>query len=148
MMSQLIFINLPVQDLERSKAFYTALGFSINPQFSDENAACVVISDTIFVMLLTHSFFKRFTSRDIADARKTTEVLNCLSAESREKVDLMLQNAEQGGGQITRAAKDEHFMYGAAFEDPDGHIWEVMWMDMTQQEAGAEPAAAGVEARA
>lgn len=144
-MAQLIFINLPVKDLEQSKAFYTALGFSINPQFSDENAACIVISDTIYVMLLTHGFFKRFTSKELVDAHQSTEVLNCLSTEDRKGVDEMLENAAGAGGRISRPAKDEHFMYGGAFEDPDGHIWEVMWMDMTQQ-AGTADAATGTAA--
>lgn len=138
-MAQLIFINLPVQDLERSKAFYTALGFQINPQFTNEDAACVVISDTIYVMLLTHSFFQRFTHKEIADASRSTEVLNCLSAESRAGVDTLMQKAGEGGGRVARPVKDEGFMYGGAFEDPDGHIWEVMWMDMSQHAEQMQP---------
>lgn len=132
-MVQSIFINLPVQDLERSKAFYTALGFSINQQFTDENAACVVISDTIYVMLLTHDFFRRFTGKEIADATRVTEVLNCVGISERAGVDYLLQNAQRSGGAVTRAAKEENFMYGGAFEDPDGHIWETVYMDMGMQ---------------
>lgn len=142
-MSQMIFINLPVADLERSKAFYAALGFSINPQFSNEKAACIVISDAIYVMLLTKPFFQTFTQKEIVDASRSTEVLNCLSLESREKVDALAQQAASNGGQILRAAKEENGMYGGAFEDPDGHIWETVWMDMTQHTAEtAQPDAA------
>jgi len=132
-MAQLVFINLPVQDLERSKAFYTALGFQLNPQFSNEKAACIVISDTIYVMLLTHPFFQTFTHKTIADATQTTEVLNCLSAENKEALDALMQQAVTAGGREFRPIKDEGFMYGGAFEDPDGHIWELVWMDMSSQ---------------
>ena len=128
-MSRMIFVNLPVRNLEASKAFYEALGFRINPQFTDETAACVVISETIHVMLLTHDKMRQFTTKDIADASKTTEVLVALSAETRDEVDSLVGKAVEAGGQAVREPNDYGFMYQYAFEDPDGHIWEVVWMD-------------------
>ncbi len=130
-MSRLIFVNLPVADLARSIAFYEALGARKNEQFSDHTAACMVISETISVMLLTHDKFRQFTPKKIANARETTEVLICLSADSREAVDDMTARAGAAGGSIDPGPKQDYgFMYGRSFEDPDGHIWEVMWMDM------------------
>lgn len=123
------FINLPVNDLEKSKAFFVALGFTINPQFTDSSAACVVISDTIYAMLLTHETAKRFTKKEIVDAKKSTEVLIALSAESREKVDEMAARAVQAGGNIQRPPEDHGWMYSQSIEDLDGHIWEILWMD-------------------
>ena len=128
-MSTKIFVNLPVKNLDASKAFFTKLGFTINPQFTDETAACVVISDDIFAMLLTHPKFKQFTTREIADARKTTEVLTCLSCETREKVDQMVETAIKSGGSKHRDPQDHGFMYERSFCDPDGHIWELVWMN-------------------
>ena len=128
-MSTKIFVNLPVTNLDTSKAFFTKLGFTINPQFTDETAACVVISDEIFAMLLTHPKFKQFTSREIADAHKTTEVLTCLSCETREKVDQMVETAIKSGGAKHRDPQDHGFMYERSFCDPDGHIWELVWMN-------------------
>ncbi|MCB1511401.1 MAG: VOC family protein [Hyphomicrobiaceae bacterium] len=128
-MSRMIFVNLPVRNLEASKAFYEALGFRINPQFTDETAACVVISETIHVMLLTHDKMRQFTTKDIADATKTTEVLVALSAETRDEVDSLVGEAVKAGGQVVREPNDYGFMYQHAFEDPDGHIWEIVWMD-------------------
>ncbi|MEV6791158.1 VOC family protein [Streptomyces sp. NPDC051320] len=128
-MPQLIFINLPVKDLEVSKAFFTKLGYTINPQFTDENAACVVISDTIYTMLITEPFFKQFTQKDIADATATTEVLVCLTADSREAVDQLVDTALASGGSPANDTQEQGPMYGRSFQDPDGHIWEVMWMD-------------------
>ncbi len=128
-MSTKIFVNLPVTNLDTSKAFFTKLGFTINPQFTDETAACVVISDDIFAMLLTHPKFKQFTSREIADAHKTTEVLTCLSCETREKVDQMVETAIKSGGAKHRDPQDHGFMYERSFCDPDGHIWELVWMN-------------------
>lgn len=125
-----IFINLPVQDLEKSKTFYEQLGFSINPQFTDETAACVVISDTIHVMLLTHEKTREFTSKEIANAHKTTEVLNALSVKSKEEVDEFMDKALNNGGSEAGKTQDLGFMYSRSFNDPDGHIWEVLWMDM------------------
>ncbi|MFF9397353.1 VOC family protein [Streptomyces sp. NPDC014744] len=128
-MSQMIFVNLPVKNLDAAKAFFGKLGYSCNPQFSDENAACLVISDTIFAMLLTESRFKDFTKKEIADTSRTTEVILALSAESREKVDEMADTALASGGSPAGETMDFGHMYGRSFQDPDGHIWEVMWMD-------------------
>ncbi|MBB3020105.1 hypothetical protein FHR70_003186 [Microvirga lupini] len=130
-MSKLIFVNLPVSDLPRSMAFYAALGATNNEQFTDHTAACMVFSETIHVMLLTHDKFRQFTPKAIADAKKTTEVLICLSAESREAVDDILTRANGAGGTVDVGPKQDYgFMYGRSFEDLDGHIWEVMWMDL------------------
>ncbi|MER6025560.1 VOC family protein [Streptomyces sp. NPDC001851] len=129
MSQQMIFVNLPVNDLDASKKFFTELGYTINPQFSDEKAASVVISDTIFVMLLTKPFYATFTKKEIADATTTSEVLVCLSAESREKVDELVDKAIAAGGTASGPTQDHGFMYGRAFDDLDGHTWEVMWMD-------------------
>lgn len=125
-----IFVNLPVKNLERSKVFYESIGFNVNPQFTDDTAACVVISDTIYVMLLTHEKFKEFTSKDIADAHETTEVLNALSAESKEEVDELVDKALKNGGSKAYDTQELGFMYSRSFNDPDGHIWEVLYMDM------------------
>ncbi|MEU0070437.1 VOC family protein [Streptomyces sp. NPDC006332] len=126
---QMIFVNLPVNDLDASKKFFTELGYTINPQFSDENAASVVISDTIVAMLLTKSFYATFTKKEIADATRTSEVLIALSAESREKVDELVEKALAAGGSPAGETQDHGFMYGRSFDDPDGHTWEVVWMD-------------------
>lgn len=134
MYQQMIFVNLPVADLDASKRFFTALGYSINPQFSDDNAASVVISDTIVAMLLTKPFYATFTDKEIADAEKTSEVLVCLSAESREKVDELVGRALAAGGTDTGHTQDHGFMYGRAFDDLDGHTWEIVWMDPTAVE--------------
>jgi len=143
-MSRLIFVNLPVADLGRSIAFYEAIGATKNPMFSDETAACMVVSDVIHVMILTHDKFRQFTPRPIADAKSGTEVLLCLSADSREAVDEITQKALGAGGSEVREPQDHGFMYGRSFEDPDGHIWEPMWMDM----AAATQAMGGGEAQA
>jgi uncharacterized protein len=124
-----IFVNLPVKNLDRSIAFFTALGYGFNPQFTDETAACLVISDDIFAMLLTEAKFKEFTKKDIADARKTTEVLTCLSVESKAKVDEIVETALNAGATEAREPMDYGFMYGKSFNDLDGHIWEIIWMD-------------------
>ncbi|WP_424858214.1 VOC family protein [Streptomyces sp. SAI-170] len=140
MYQQMIFVNLPVNDLDAAKAFFTGLGYTINPQFSDENAASVVISDTIVAMLLTKPFYATFTDKEISDATKTSEVLVCLSAESREKVDELVDKAIALGGTATGKTQDMGFMYGRAFDDLDGHTWEIMWMDpaAVQGEASAD----------
>ena len=124
-----IFVNLPVKDLDRSITFFKALGFTFNAQFTDETAACMVISDDIYVMLLTHEKFKQFTPKAIADTGKTSEVLTCLSAESKDEVNKMADAALKAGGQKLREPQDYGFMYERSFQDPDGHIWEIMWMD-------------------
>ncbi|MGW7822935.1 VOC family protein [Streptomyces puniciscabiei] len=129
MYQQMIFVNLPVNDLDASKKFFTELGYTINPQFSDEKAASVVISDTIVAMLLTKPFYATFTKKEIADATKTSEVLVALSAESREKVDELVDKALASGATPSGETQDHGFMYGRAFDDLDGHTWEVIWMD-------------------
>jgi len=138
-MPKMVFINLPVADLARSTAFYQAIGAVKNEQFSDETASGMVFSDTIHVMLLTHEKFRQFTPKAIADARTTSEVLLCLSAESRADVDDMVARAVAAGGRADPGpAQDYGFMYGRSFEDPDGHIWEIMWMDVAAaMEAGS-----------
>jgi uncharacterized protein len=137
-MSKMIFVNLPVTDLQRSTAFYEALGAEKNPKFSDDTASCIVFSETIYAMLLTHEKFAQFTSKRIADARETAQVLICLSAESREAVDAQVEKAGAAGGGLDPTPKQDYgFMYGRSFEDPDGHIWEVMWMDAAAAEQGA-----------
>ena len=130
-MPKMIFVNLPVSDLARSTSFYEAVGATKNPQFSDDAGSCMVISDTIYVMLLTHGKFRQFTPKKIADAKATCEVLICLSAESRDAVDDIIGKASGAGGSADPSPKQDYgFMYGRSFEDPDGHIWEVMWMDV------------------
>jgi predicted lactoylglutathione lyase len=130
-MAKLIFVNLPVSDLARATAFYRAVGGEKNEQFSDETASCMVFSETIHAMLLTHDKFRQFTPRKIADARTSSEVLICISADSREAVDDMIRKAEAAGGGVDPGPKQDFgFMYGRSFEDPDGHIWEAVWMDV------------------
>ncbi|SCK40057.1 VOC family protein [Streptomyces sp. WMMB 322] len=128
-MSQKIFVNLPVKDLAKARDFFSRLGYSFNPQFSDENAACLVISDDIFAMLLTEPFFKSFTKKEIADARTSTETMIALSAESRAAVDELADKALAAGGSPAGEPQDHGFMYGRSFYDLDGHHWEVVWMD-------------------
>jgi predicted lactoylglutathione lyase len=129
-MSKMIFVNLPVTDLARSKAFYEAVGFSNNPQFTNENAAAMVWSDAIYVMLLTHDFWKTFTDRAIPNAHESAQVFLCLSHDSREAVDAIVAKAGAAGGKAEPTPTQDHgFMYGSSFEDPDGHIWENNWMD-------------------
>ena len=129
MTQQMIFVNLATDDLEASKKFFTALGYGIDEQFSDENTASVVISDTIVAMLHTRQRYAEFTKKEIADSTGTSEVLLALSSESREKVDELLEKALAAGGSVSGETQDEGFMYGRAFDDLDGHTWEVVWMD-------------------
>ncbi|GMM94124.1 VOC family protein [Qipengyuania sp. MTN3-11] len=130
-MTQMIFVNLPVADLARSKAFYEAIGFATQPDFTNEDAACMRLSDAIFVMLLKHDFWKTFTDRDIPDARKSAQLLLAISRDDREAVDAIVDLAAANGGRADPNPKQDHgFMYGRSFEDPDGHIWEPNWMDM------------------
>jgi uncharacterized protein len=136
-MSTKIFVNLPVKDLERSKAFFSKLGYAFNPQFTDEKAACMVIGDDIYTMLLTEPFFKSFTKKDIADTSRTTEVLVALSADSKGNVDELLRKALEAGAKEPRPPQEYDFMYGRSFEDLDGHIWEVFWMDPSAIKQGA-----------
>lgn len=143
-MSRMIFVNLPVADLDAARSFYEAIGAVNNPQFTDETAACMVFSETIHVMLLTHEKFAQFTPKAIADAKSVSEVLICISADSREGVDDITGKAIAAGGREPRDPQDYGFMYGRSFEDLDGHIWEPMWMDMAAATAAmaGEPAAA------
>jgi predicted lactoylglutathione lyase len=124
-----IFVNLPVKDLKKSMSFYEAIGFKNNPQFTDNTAACMVVSEEIYVMILTHEKFKSFTPKQIADATKSSEVLNSLSYDSRDEVNEIVARAAAAGGTKYAEAKDYGFMYQHGFQDPDGHIWEVFWMD-------------------
>lgn len=128
-MSTKIFVNLPVKDLNRSVAFFTKLGYKFNPQFTDENATCMIVSDDIYVMLLVEPFFKTFTPKLIADAMSSTEVLVALSAESRDDVNRIVETALAAGAGRVKDPVDHGFMYGWNFEDLDGHIWEYTWMD-------------------
>lgn len=128
-MASKVFINLPVKDLAASMDFYGKLEFSFNEQFTNENAACLVVSDTVFVMLLVEDFFQTFIKKEIVDATKMTEVLVALSVEDREAVDVFLEKAFEAGAIEAREVQDQGFMYSRSFEDPDGHIWEIFWMD-------------------
>ena len=136
-MHKQIYVNLPVKDLARSRAFFSSLGFEFNAQFSNDQGACMIIGENIFAMLLAEPFFQGFTSKPIANARETTEVLTCLTCESREEVDALVQKALAAGGRTPNPKQDHGFMYGHGFEDLDGHVWELSYMDM-----GAIPAQA------
>lgn len=131
-----IFVNLPVKDLDKSMAFFKAIGFSFNPQFTDKTAACMAMSEDIYAMLLTHDKIKQFTGKQIADAHKTTEVLTALAVESKAKVNELVEKAIQAGSKEPRQPQDYGFMFARSFEDPDGHIWEVFWMDPAHVQKG------------
>lgn len=135
-MSTKIFVNLPVKDLPRAMAFFGKLGFTFNRQFTDDTAACMVIAEDIYAMLLTHAKFKEFTKKEIVDATHSTEVLTCLTAESRAKVDEFADAAIKAGGTQSRAPMDFGFMYGRSFDDPEGHTWEIIWMDPSHIQQG------------
>ncbi len=128
-MASKIFVNLAVKDLQKSIDFFSKLGFSFNPQFTDEHATCMIISENIFAMLLTENRFKDFTKKDICEAHKNTEVLLAIDAESKEKVDEMIKNAVDAGGLIYMEPQDHGWMYGHSFADLDGHQWEIFYMD-------------------
>lgn len=128
-MTTQIFVNLPVKDLSRTVEFFKKLGFAFNPQFTDENATCMIINDNIFVMLLVEKFFKTFTKKEICDTTKDTEVIIALSTESREKVDEMMQHVFEAGGKESREPQDHGWMYGRSFQDINGHLWETIYMD-------------------
>jgi len=140
-MSRMIFVNLPVQDLNRSKAFYEAIGFRNEPKFSNDAAAMMVLSETISVMLLTHPFYATFTAKPIADAHETSQALLCVSCDSPAHVDQLVEAAAASGGRADPGVKQEMagMMYGRSFEDPDGHHWELMWMAPQMAEQGAHP---------
>jgi len=129
-MPKLIFVNLPVADLPKARAFYEAVGARNEPMFTDETAACMVFSETIHVMLLTHDKYRQFTSKRIADARETSEVLIAITLESRGEVDDIAERAIAAGGREARPVEDHGWMYSRPFEDPDGHVWEPVWMDV------------------
>jgi uncharacterized protein len=124
-----IFVNLPIKDVARSRKFYTGIGYTINEHFSNEQAFCVVINESIYVMLLIESYFKTFTNKEIIDAHKSIECLNALSVSSRDEVDALVKKAVESGGRTPVPARDLGFMYQHSFQDPDGHVWEVFWMD-------------------
>jgi uncharacterized protein len=130
------FLNLAVKDLERSKAFFSRLGFTFNPRFTNENAACMVISDHSCVMLLVEKFFRSFTSKQLADTAAEAEMIMALSAESRRAVDELARKAFEAGAGEFRPPEDLGFMYGRSFQDPDGHLWEVFFMDETAAPTG------------
>jgi predicted lactoylglutathione lyase len=135
-MATKIFVNLPVKDLNKSVEFFTKLGYTFNPQFTDENATCMIVSDDIFVMLLVEKFFKKFTKKEISNASQTTEVILALSADSREKVDEMVKKAVEAGATTPNEKQDQGFMYGWGFQDLDGHLWEVMYMEPSALQQG------------
>lgn len=138
-MSRMIFVNLPVSNLQQSRAFLEALGAVNEPKFTDETAACMTLSESIHVMLLTHDKFRQFTPRPIADAKAGSEVLLCLSSESRENVDTAVERAVASGGTADPSPKQDYgVMYGRSVADPDGHIWEIMWMDAAAAEQGKD----------
>ena len=128
-MARQVFINLPVKDLAKSQVFFESLGFGFKQKFTNDVAACLVVDDNISVMLVTHDHFRKFTRKKICDAQKNTEVLLCLSCQSRSEVDDLVLKAVRAGGSIPRKPEDHGFMYGHAFEDPDGHIWELIFME-------------------
>lgn len=130
-MSRKIFVNLPIKNMEKSQAFFKSLGFQFNPQFTNEQGACMVVADDISVMLLVEPFFQTFIKKPVADANKACEVLLCLSCESRDEVDALVKKAVEAGGKTPTAPLDHGFMYGHGFEDLDGHIWELAYMDMS-----------------
>ena len=127
-MHKQIYVNLPVADLRRSMAFFKSLGFTFDPQFTNEQGACMRVGGNIYAMLLDAAFFRTFAAKPVVDARQTTEVLLCLSCDSRSEVDALVEKALAGGGRVHRDAQDHGFMYFRGFEDPDGHVWELMHM--------------------
>jgi predicted lactoylglutathione lyase len=128
-MASKIFVNLAVKDLKKSIIFFTKLGFTFNPQFTDESATCMIIAENIFAMLVTEERFKDFTKKEICNAHKNTEVLLAIDAETKEKVDEMVKNAVDAGGSIYMEPQDDGWMYGHSFADLDGHQWEIFYMD-------------------
>ena len=142
-MSKQIFVNLPVRDLDKAKAFHVALGHTINPKFTDANAACIVVSDSIFFMLLKREYFQTFTDKAIPDAHQSAQVLLCLSQDSQDAVNAIVDKAVAAGGRPEPTpTQDMGFMYGRSFEDPDGHIWENVWMNMEAVPEHVDQAAA------
>ena len=134
-----IYVNLPIKDLQRSVEFFTRLGFSFNPKFTNENATCMIVANDIFVMLLVEEFFRSFTDKTLCDTGKSTEVMLALSCASRAEVDELVRKALAAGGATPRPPQDLGFMYSQAFEDPDGHIWEPFYMEPDAEPAAAKP---------
>ena len=140
-MARMIFVNLPVSDVPKATAFYEAVGAERNPQFSDASTSCMVISDTIYAMLMDHQKFNSFTPKRIVDAREASEVLLCLTADDRSDVDSIVKRAISAGGRADPTPVQDHgFMYGRSYEDLDGHIWEVVWMDVAAATETMAPA--------
>ena len=135
-MATKIFVNLPVKNLNRAVEFFTKLGFKFNPQFTDENATCMIVGEDIFVMLLVENFFKTFTKKEISDATKSTEVILAITADSREEVDEMINKVIKAGGVEPNEPQDHGWMYGRSFQDVDGHLWEVFYMDSSAVNQG------------
>ena len=133
-MTKQIFVNLPVKDLKKTIEFFTKIGFTFNPKFTDDNATCMIIGENIYAMLLIEKFFKTFIKKEISDATKNTEVLMALSVESKDVVDQMVQKAIDAGGKEPREPQDDGWMYGRGFEDLDGHLWEIFYMDESKME--------------
>jgi predicted lactoylglutathione lyase len=131
-MGKKIFVNLPVKDLKKTSTFFAKLGYSFDPQFSDEKAKCMIISDDIYVMLLVEPFFKSFTGKEIPDTSKTSEVILSLIADSREAVDQFMEKCVSAGGRDLSKPQEMDFMYTRSFEDPDGHLWEIFYLDMAK----------------
>lgn len=129
MQHQQIFVNLPIQNMERSQAFFRSLGYDFNPQFTNDQGAALVLGENLFAMLLVKPFFQTFTKKTIVDAKKNVEVLVCLSCSSRAEVDALVQKARDAGGSVPNAPQDHGFMYSHSFEDLDGHVWELVYMD-------------------
>jgi len=127
-MHKQIFVNLQVKDLKRSVDFYTTLGYTFNPQFTNEHATCMIVGENLFVMLLVEKFFSTFTSKTIVDASQATEVLTCVSCDSRAQVDGLVAKARVAGGKVPRQPQDHGFMYSHGYDDPDGHTWELVYM--------------------
>ncbi|WP_342363077.1 VOC family protein [Terrarubrum flagellatum] len=132
-MTKMIFVNLPVRDLAAATGFYVALGGAVNPQFSDDQSKCMMLSETIGVMLLVHDKYRQFTKRPIGDARRESQALLCLSSESRDDVNAIVTRAVAAGGKADpNPVQDHGFMFNRSVEDPDGYVWEILWMDMKQ----------------
>ncbi len=146
MAQRMMFVNLPVRDLERAKRFFGKLGFGFDPRFTDEKAACMVVSDLGYVMLLDERFFRTFTRKEPCDTRRETEALLALSCESRAGVDALAAAALAAGGSEAMPPQDHGFMYGRSFHDPDGHHWEVLWMDPVAAREGPRAAQGGAGA--
>lgn len=143
-MASQLFLNLPVQDLQRSVGFFTALGFTFNPDFTDENATCMVVNENAYVMLLVEAYFKTFTTKEVTGTSGSAEAIIAYSVDSREAVDQAVQTALASGGSASQEAHDYGFMYNHSFQDPDGHLWEVFWMDPAgppaESTSGEDPA--------